>query len=165
MNSLQNGEQLALRDLHLPDPITWWPPAPGWWWLGLILAICILCIAIVYRQRDRRRTRKALQHAVLELSEHYQRNPDPKVLVESLSVLIRRASLTYFPREQVAALTGESWLTFLDQGASGNEFSQGVGRALIEAPYRPTCQIDGDALITLTRQWLKALPAVARQQK
>ena len=31
-------EQIPLRDLHLPDAISWWPLAPGWWIvLGLAL--------------------------------------------------------------------------------------------------------------------------------
>jgi hypothetical protein len=27
-----------LRDVHLPDPISWWPPAFGWWMImGLLI--------------------------------------------------------------------------------------------------------------------------------
>ena len=29
-----------LRDIHLPEPISWWPPAPGWWILAV--ASCAL---------------------------------------------------------------------------------------------------------------------------
>ena len=29
---------LPLRDLHLPDAIGWWPPAPGWWVVIALLA-------------------------------------------------------------------------------------------------------------------------------
>ena len=29
---------LPLRDLHLPDPIGWWPLAPGWWFVLVLVA-------------------------------------------------------------------------------------------------------------------------------
>ena len=33
-------EQLA--PLREPAPITWWPPAPGWWLLGVLMMALLL---------------------------------------------------------------------------------------------------------------------------
>ena len=37
MNELQ---QLPLRDIHLPEAVSWWPPAYGWWLLVVLLGAC-----------------------------------------------------------------------------------------------------------------------------
>ena len=29
--------ELPLRDIHLPDAVSWWPPAIGWWLLAIII--------------------------------------------------------------------------------------------------------------------------------
>ena len=34
-----NENAIPLRDLHLPDAIGWWPLAPGWWGVLVILAV------------------------------------------------------------------------------------------------------------------------------
>ena len=32
-----------LRDIHLPEPVSWWPPALGWW----LVAMTVMTLLIV----------------------------------------------------------------------------------------------------------------------
>lgn len=151
-------ESLPLRDIHLPEPVSWWPPAPGWWGLfGLTLLLLLLLWGLVNFRRRSRLKRGALA-SLRQLSIQYQQDGDTQQLVAQLSVLLRRLALTIHPRRQVAALTGDDWLAFLDQGVTldgqRQAFSEGVGRALIEAPYNPASQVDSKALVALTRRWI-----------
>ena len=54
-----------LRALHLPEEIGLWPPAPGWWLLGGLLAA--LATVTMLAIRARRRSLRA--HALRELEE------------------------------------------------------------------------------------------------
>ena len=58
-----------------------------------------------------------------------------KLAIE-LSELLRRTMLAYAPRNEVAGLTGTSWLEWLDLGLDGNPFSQGSGQNVDSLPYR-----------------------------
>ena len=40
MNSAATNPLDQLRDIHLPEPILWWPLAPGWWLL-IIMAVVL----------------------------------------------------------------------------------------------------------------------------
>ncbi|MFQ5589272.1 MAG: DUF4381 domain-containing protein [Nitrospiria bacterium] len=155
-------ESLPLRDIHLPDPVSWWPPAPGWWVLlgGLILLLlALLAFRVVHR---RRRVRVAALKALQAISLDFSTDRDAHRLVKSLSILLRRTCLSYFPRAEVAGLTGEKWLRFLDDcldwGNLTDRFSEGDGRVLISAPYQPQAAIDGDKLLFLCGHWIRALP-------
>jgi len=156
--------ELALRDIHLPDAVAWWPPAPGWWILGALLALSMLAFFRFLRWlHRRRRVQKAALRTLGRIFDGAGRHPSQQQqLVRETSVLLRRTALTRYPRESVAALTGEDWLTFLDQPLAGSVhaggFSQGPGRVLARGPYAPQCDVDPPALHQLCASWIRALP-------
>jgi len=45
----QDTDPLAgLHDIHMPEAIGWWPPAPGWW---LLLGLVFISIAALFFYR------------------------------------------------------------------------------------------------------------------
>lgn len=138
-------EQLPLRDLHLPEPIGWWPLAPGWWVL-IALAVAGL-VYLLYRQYLVWRSGRARRVALKELGRvrrEYADGQDAVRLAKALSELTRRSMLAYAPRGEVAGLTGEAWLEWLDRGLEQQPFTRGAGRALETLPYLPAERIDDD---------------------
>lgn len=158
---------LNLRDIHLPHPVSWWPPAPGWW---ALLFLCLLVVFSVWFFRlikHKRSVRVAAFKELQIISNTFSQKRDAHKLVKSLSILLRRICLSYFPRTEVAGLTGEKWLAFLDNcldwGNVPDRFSQGAGRILITAPYQPQAVLHGEALLNLCQHWIKALPLLRKR--
>lgn len=159
MNPAFDPSQLPLRDNHLPPPVDWWPLAPGWWILagGLILLLVLWIASRGWRAALR--TRRLALRELRELQRQQRRQPDSARHLRALSVLLRRIALTCHPREKVAGLSGEAWLEFLDQqlpARAGQPFREGVGRALLEAPYHPAATLDTAALDQLVARWIRA---------
>jgi hypothetical protein len=157
---IKDPAELPLRDIQLPAPVSWWPPAPGWWALAVLsLAAVMLTLVLRHRRARARSTLHALALAQLQaLRRRYEAQPDPQGLIRALSELLRRICVSLYPRRESAALTGEAWLHLLDQTLGDGRFSQGPGRALLDAPYRPAPQVDVQALLALSEEWVRALP-------
>jgi hypothetical protein len=143
-----------LRDIHLPPAPAWWPPAPGWWLVGLagVAALALLARYLLVAWR-RGRARRAAARALSELRRRHARGDCVDTLTAELATLLRRAAMSRHPREQVAGLTGRAWLEFLDDEA--RQFSNGVGRCLVTAPYRRGESVDFPALLKLCESWLR----------
>jgi len=154
----------GLRDIHLPDPVSWWPPAPGWWLLALG-AVVVLGLAVwaLGRHLKRRRRLRGILAEVDALAAAYRRNGDAQALCSGLSLTLRRVALAAWPRERVAGLTGTAWLQFLDDSGGGGAFGHGPGHVLVQAAYGDGTAVDAEALVTLARRWiagtLKGVPA------
>lgn len=137
--------QIPLRDLHLPEAIGWWPPAPGWWFVALV---CIsAAVYVIYRAFMKWR-RNALRRVALKelrrIQKKYRSGVDEISLAIELSELLRRTMLAYAPRSEVAGLTGQRWLQWLDQGLEDKPFSKGSGQNVESLPYRRQDAIDDD---------------------
>jgi hypothetical protein len=155
-----NPADLPLRDIHLPPPVPLWPPAPGWWGLlALLLLVLAVWSLLRYRERRRRALPAVARREMTALRQAYREHGDPRRLATDLSVLLRRICISRFPRTRVAALTGNAWLDFLDGQMGGDRFRNGIGQALATAPYGGGGDIDGEGLLSLCEEWLRAVLA------
>jgi hypothetical protein len=155
-----NPEEIPLRDLHLPDMVGWWPLAPGWWVL-IGLAACGLLYLVwrAWQQFQKNAARRRALSQLRYLKAEYSWTGDAISLGIKLSELLRRAMLAYAPRDEVAGLTGTSWLEWLDRGLPEKTFADGPGRDIESLPYRKpdadAGDVDIDGLIEAVRQRLK----------
>jgi hypothetical protein len=156
-----NENALPLRDLHLPDPIGWWPLAPGWWAVIALTAAGLVWLA--WRWYRAWQFEAPRRHALRELARieaEYLEHRDPVALGKAVSELLRRGMLAYAPRASVAGLTGEAWLAWLDEGMSVPYFHTEGGKSLLSLPYRrpddDLSDIDVGALISAVRMRLSA---------
>ena len=119
-----SGEALPLLDLQLPDPVSWWPPAPGWWLLVLIPVAALLIFLFARRYRNRRPQRRYRQGALNELDfhfQHFQRDNEAAVFVQALSGLLKRVALQTDDAERVAFLSGAQWGEYLGQNMTAEQ--------------------------------------------
>lgn len=139
-----NPAELPLRDLHLPEPVGWWPLAPGWWLLLLLVVAGLVWFArSYYLRRSRAAARRYALRRLQSCCDAYGQHGSAVQLGSELSELLRRTMLAYAPRADIAGLTGEEWLAWLDQDLERPHFSEGDGRPLVEWPYRdPETTID-----------------------
>lgn len=148
----------ALRDIHLPAEPSWWPPAPGWWIIGLlVIAIATFILRVVLIQWKRRLPSRELVIRLRQINSGERPLDNYNSLVE-ISGLVRRYVVTRYGRSQTAGLTGERWLQFLDRISGSSDFTQGPGKCLADGPYRGQSDFEIDALITSIENLAKHSP-------
>ena len=151
------GNLSQLRDIHLPDPVGFWPLAPGWW--GLILAIFVaFALIVLVTHRRRLSARGAALMEVERLESQYAGTGDSGALASGLSVLLRQIALLAQDRTRVASLHGASRAHALDQG--GAHFSPSLLEGIEAAVYRgPDHAVAGEDI----HAWLDAVRGFIRR--
>ena len=145
---------LELRDIVPPPEPPWYLLAPAAW-LGL--ALLLAALAWVWYRRRRRRAWRRVAAAGLELDairRRYATRDDAPALARDLADWLKRVALQAYPRAEVAALSGDRWLEFLDRGIGDASFSRGAGRIFGAPQYRPEVKFDADEALALCRHWL-----------
>lgn len=144
----------GLIDIPLPPAVSLWPQT----WASRIVIAVVLAVLVfwVCWFIHRRWVNRYRREALAELRRLAKTSMPRGQLSADLALLVRRTALAAFPREQVAALSGRAWLSFLDRSYDGTEFSDGPGRDLGAAVYGPSRNDENlSPLIDLVRRWIK----------
>ena len=144
-----------LRDIHASPELPWWPPAPGWWVLALLLLLVLAWLTRRamnnYRVLQRRRHMLAwvdgLQ-ASLDAEHH------PQAFLSTLNQIFKIVALRAFPERRCAQLSGREWVDFLREQI-GDSADAGALAALATGPYEPAPGFDAIELCELTRTWIR----------
>ena len=161
VNPLEN-----LRDIHLPGEVSAWPPAPGWWILAvLIISLAGYVIWKVWQHYQQKHLLRLSLENLTQLTVDYSSHQDPQKLVKAYSSLLRRIALARFSRQKVAGLTGDSWLSFLDESAQINIFNSDVGKLLLNAPYQKNEVVTNslDELTAAVKLWINKVNSPKNQ--
>lgn len=153
---MSEQQQLAkLHDIHLPNPIGWWPMAPGWYFLiALALILFGLFVYLGYRKNKHSQAKREALVLLTTYKQDYQSGADSQLISMKISVLLRQVALAYFPRNQVASLKEKAWLDFLTQTSKGIDFNA-TSDYLLVLPYQPAKETNLEPLFSSARAWIK----------
>lgn len=145
-----------LRPNHLPDPVSWWPPAIGWW-LSAFIILLLLAGALYFTVRYIRKTRyrRIAIKAGRQLLSGYQQHNDDRRFVNDCNQLLKQTALQAYPKEEIARLHGKGWQQFLTDKSDHNGFIQGAGSALGDSRYQKQQAVDVNALHSITLSWIR----------
>lgn len=117
-----------LRDIHLPDGVSSFPPAYGWWVVlfGLLLAFVMIKLIKIARIKSKKLYALRLLKAI-----------DKKNLIKAaadMSEILRRICVYKYP--DAIVLKGNEWIDFLHFHCK-SKLSKKTTELLLSAPYMP----------------------------
>lgn len=140
-----------LRDIHLPDPGGFWPPAPGWWILAIIV-LALLTVLGVWLWRRRRRNRW-IHYAWIELDALRANAQRDSRWFGHLNALLKRCARERYPERQPDSLSGDAWAEFLLETRQQLDSQEVHG--MVAAAWQAQPTIKPDTALAIARDWLR----------
>ncbi len=162
-------EAPALAGLHeivVPEAVSWAPQTAGWFAFAVLLAALVVWgLWVAYRRHRSNRYRRAALTALAKIEQLVSTGDlepaERRRALADLPALLKRTALGAGSRRDIASLTGDAWLAYLDDAYGGTGFSLGPGRLLPMLAYASPARwsdlppADVSALIRLTRTWIR----------
>lgn len=136
----------GLNDIVVPDPVSLMPQTAGWIILGAIVVAVLVTFTVLAWARYRRNAYRREALALVESTP-----------LAALPALVKRVALAVALRTDVASLTDDAWLAFLDRTYGGTGFSSGPGRPLASLSFDPAApdQRESEDLRRLVAVWIR----------
>ena len=144
----------GLKELPLPDPISWWPQTPGWYVLGglAVAGLCYLMWRLWMRYQHNAYRREGLTRLD-------KMTTDPAALKE-LPLLLKKSALMAGSRQQVANLNGRAWIEWLNETAGDELFSMSDADTFEQLAFAPSDRAilgttNAEHLIKASKTWMR----------
>ncbi|KRB55088.1 hypothetical protein ASE04_05055 [Rhizobium sp. Root708] len=147
----------SLKDIAVPPPVSWMPQTWGWLALALILLAAILLWALVlYRRWRRNAYRREALRLLDEIAGDFRNQQTCDDASARLGELLKRTALAAWPRNTIAALSGDDWIGFLSAN-QGSEIGSSLKGYLDDLEYRGDATPSADAtdLLRDARRWIE----------
>lgn len=165
MDSADPLSQLA--DIHLPEPIGFWPPAPGWW----VLLVLLIVVAFVFYRRylatwkQKRICNFALRELDKCVAEFRRASAVPDGdkdsaklnFVNEVNAVLRRVALKHYPQDLPASLGGDHWIAFLRHHGDASLLDDTLAHTLSQGRFARHWDVDDAALYRMAHQWITSL--------
>ncbi len=140
-----------LQPLHMPPPVSWWPPAPGWWLISVFVALLFFLLIRFFKRGAGKR------YALSALKSIDKKQLSDQLLIQELNVLLKRYALICFPDSAVAKLSGKSWLNFLQEKSKGynKNFFDRYGHVFSDGLYRDSLEVETVEISGFVKHWIK----------
>lgn len=143
-----------LQPLIDPAPVPWWPPAPGWWLLLVLLPLLawgVWCLLRRLRTRPARAAaqqpldslRQAALQELQQLRKPYDGAP-AGLWLQQLNGLLKRLCRERYPDAASHVLSSRAWLAFLDNRCPAAGLTRWM--ILVEGAYKPQCTLSDKAV-------------------
>ncbi|EPM45102.1 DUF4381 domain-containing protein [Pseudomonas syringae] len=148
-----------LQPLITPDAVGFWPLAPGWWALLLLIPAAgwglwrlrrLLPVKAgkVRSEQPLDPVRVAALAELASLPKPYDGAPAGAWL-QQINGLLKRLCRNHYPHSQSHTLNGRKWLAFLDNRCPAAGLTRWM--ILVEGAYKPECKLDDKAITGLTQ--------------
>ena len=156
-NSPDPGSLSLLNDIVVPEAVSWWPPAPGWYVVAILVSIALVIGA--WKGWHTRQTRRYRRQAIAELHALRESQNGPRTAAAQILILLKRTALAAYPREQVAGLSGDRWWAFLDHTSGDTTFVTNLGPRIANLAYGSELQGHADdqlldSLFKAAERWM-----------
>lgn len=142
-----------MHDVVIPTAVSWWPLAPGWYGLAVLILVAAIWRLLRWMRHYRANAYRRQAVAAISALDASTQGVSAEDASE-LKRLLKRTALTSFGREPVASLSGSAWWQWLDR--TGGDFAQELGPACDQCAHAdvPMPLDRWKVLLDRSRQWV-----------
>lgn len=147
----------SMRDLAVPQPVSWFPQTWGWVMLGILIALALAAWLVFALRRYRRNAYRREAIAMLDSLQTGMRNGAPPLeTAYQLCELLKRTALAAYDRKTVAGLSSNAWVGFIEKHGHATDV-HALRQLLEEVEYHPQGFTSMPEVTFVTaRTWIEA---------